>query len=314
MGRVYTLTGSVDASELGPTLPHEHLPLHYVAWDRDDFEPGSKYIVREWMQDVLDDLCATPFRTLVDVSPIGHGRDVPFRRELLGKRPLNVIMCTGAYLDGHQPEWMKEKSAGELADLFTKEIETGIGDTGVRAGIIKIAPDVKSGQSRKVCRAAVEASRRTGAAITTHTCSANRKVFEMLVELGADPKKIYIGHADFAEVDENAFICQQGGHVLFTVWDIAYMIPERRNYARFAELVRRGYLHNVLMSVDFAIMVHNAASPTFLSWTLYGVERRTYSYMFRAVMPRLKHDFGLTDEELKVITEQNPREMLDFRA
>ena len=314
MGTVYTLSGKVDAADLGPVLPHEHLPLHYVAWDKEEFEPGSKYIVREWMGPVLDELEATPFRTLVEVSPIGHARDVAFRRELLKGRKLNVVMCTGFYLDGHQPEWAKEKSADELAEIFVREIEEGIDGTDVLAGIIKLAPNPDSGQSRKVCRAAVAASNRTGASITTHTCSGNRKTFDMLVEFGAAPEKIYIGHADFVEVEENEHICKAGGHVLYTVWDINYMIPDRQNYKRFAELVRRGHVEQVLMSVDFAIMVHSPTHPTFLSWTLYGVEGRTYAYMAKKVMPRLREDFGLSDEELRIITEDNPRRMLDFRA
>jgi len=314
MGVVYTLNGPVDASALGPTLPHEHMPLHHFAWDKDEFEPGSKHIVREWMPAVLDDLMATPFRTIVDVSPIGHGRDVEFWRELVGDRPLHVVLCTGFYLDTHQPEWAKEKSAAEIEDVMVREIEEGIGESDVRAGIIKLAPSPESGQSRKVCRAAVAASKRTGAAITTHTCEKNRQVFDMLVGLGADPERIYIGHADFGSVKDNEYICRQGGHVLFTVWDINYMIPERQNYARFAELVKRGCVKNVLMSVDFAIMVHDARRPTFLSWTLYGVEGRTYSYLSRSVMPVLKRDFGLSKKELGIITVDNPRRMLDFRT
>jgi len=314
MGIVYTLNGPVSADELGPILPHEHLPLHYVAWETDEFEPGSKKIVREWMAPVLDELAATPFRTIVEVSPIGHGRDIAFRREMLGARNLNVVPCTGFYLDAHQPQWVREKSAEELAEVLVREIEEGIEGTDVRAGIIKLAPDVDSGQSRKVCRAAVAASERTGASITTHTCSRNREVFDMLVELGAAPDKVYIGHADFAELSENGYICEQGGHVLFTVWDIAYMIPERRSYARFAELIRAGHVEQVLMSVDFAVMVHDPKRPTFVSWTLYGVEGRTYAYMWREVMPTLRKDYGLSDEELRVITELNPRRMLDFRG
>ena len=81
----------------------------------------------------------------------------------LAGRNLNVVMCTGFYTEKHQTEWVKEKSAEELAELLVREIEAGIGETGVRAGIIKLAPDAASGQSRKLCRAGVMASRGTGA-------------------------------------------------------------------------------------------------------------------------------------------------------
>jgi len=313
VGVVYTFRGPVDAAELGPVLPHEHLPMHYHAWETDDFEPGSKSIVRQWCGPLLDELAATPFRTLVDVTPMGHGRDVPFRQELLGERDLNVVLSTGFYLDSHQPQWAREASAEQLAEILVKELEEGIGETGVRAGIIKLAPDAASGQSRKVCRAAAMASARTDARITTHSCARNRETFDLLTGLGVPPERIYVGHADFAEFQENEHVCKAGGQVLFTCWDVDYMIPDKRMYSRFAELIRRGYVRNVLMSVDFAIMVQQPAAPTFLSWTLYGVEGRTAAYLHNVVIPKLMGPYGVSGEEIRVITEDNPRRMLDFR-
>ena len=141
-----------------------------------------------------------------------------------------------------------------------------------------------------------------------------RQHFDMLTGFGVPPERIYIGHADFAPHEENAYVCSQGGHVLFTVWDIDYMIPDKLMYKRFAELIRAGYTDQVLMSMDFAIMVHNGTQPTFLSWTLYGVERRTHDYLHRRVIPTLQSEFGLTDGELRTITVDNPRRMLDFRG
>lgn len=314
MGAVYTLRGPVDAAELGPVLPHEHLPLHLKAWDREAFEPGSRSVVRRWYGPVLDELAATSFRTLVDVSPVGHGRDIPFRRELVGKRNLNVVLCTGCYTDSNQPEWVKEKSAEELAELFVKEIEEGIDGTDVRAGIIKLAPDAKSGQSRKVCRAAALASQRTNARITTHSCRKNRETFDLLRGFGVAPENIYVGHADFVEFEENRYVCERGGHVLFTVWDIGYMIPDEMMYRRFVELVRAGYAGNVLMSVDFAITVLDPARPQHVSWNLYGIEGRTHAYLARVVIPKLRTKYGLGEEERRIITEENPRRMLDFRG
>jgi phosphotriesterase-related protein len=314
MGTVYTLRGSVDADELGAVLPHEHLPMHYHALEHDRYEPGSTYIIKEWYPAILDELAETPCATLVDCSPIGHGRDPALRKELLGDRPLHVVMSTGFYLDTHQPQWAFEKSAEECADIMVRELEEGIGDSGVRAGIIKLAPDAASGQSRKLCRAAASASEQTGARITTHSCNRNRETFDLLCGYGAQPERIYVGHADFAETEENDYVCRNGGNVLFTVWEIDYMIPADTVYRRFAELVRAGHTDRVLMSVDFAIMVLDPASPTFLSWTLYGVEGRTHAFLWRKVIPTLTGTYDVSEEEITAITVENPRRMLDFRS
>ena len=295
-------------------LPHEHLPLHFFAQEDDEFEPGSKSIVKSWYEGIFNDLLKTQFRTMVACIPIGHGRDVEFRKELIGDRPINVIMATGFYKDDKQPEWAREKSAEECCGLMVKEIEEGIGDTGVRAGIIKLAPAASSGQSRKVCRAGVMASLQSGARITTHSSRCGLESFDLLTGYGANPENVYVGHADFADHDENAEICRRGGNLLFTTWDVDYMIPDRLMYRRFADLIEAGYADRLLMSVDFAIMVHNGKSPTFLSWTLYGVEGRTHAYLANTVIPVLKKDYGMSEEDLRTITVGNPSRMLDFRS
>ncbi len=314
MGIVYTLTGAVEAADRGPVLPHERLPLIFTASDGEEFEPGSKRIVRGWYGAILDELAATPFRTLVDCTPIGLGRDIAFRKELVGDRDLNVVMSTGCYCDSKQPEWVKERSAEELADFFVRELEEGIGETGVRAGIIKLCPAAASGQSRKVCHAGAMASVRTGARITTHSVYTNRETFDLLTGFGAAPENIYVGHADFAEFEENEYICKNGGNVLFTVWDIDHMIPDKLMYKRFAELVQKGYVENVLMSVDFAITADDPAKPQRLSWMLYGIEGRTHAYLFKTVIPKLQEEYGLSAQDVRTITEDNPRRMLDFRT
>lgn len=313
MGIVDTLNGPIEAGSLGPVLPHEHLPMHYRAWESDEFEPGSKSIVRDWCAGILDDLADTPFRTLVDVSPMGHGRDIAFRREIVGERDLHVVMSTGFYLDDHQPAWAKEKPLEELTDLLVKEIEVGIGYSGVRAGIIKLAPNPPAEQSRKVCEAAVMASNRTGARITTHSCWGSRAHFDFLVDLGAAPERLYLGHADFDSFEDCEHVCKSGGHLIFTVWDIDFMIPDKLMYRRYADLVDRGYVESMLMSIDFAIMVQDPSQPMFLSWTLYGVENRTHSYLSRKVIPTLKETYRLSEEQVRIMTVDNPRQMLDFR-
>ena len=310
MGVVYTLNGPIDAADLGPVLPHEHLPLHMPANETDEFTSVNRDLIYRWYEPVLDDLEATPFRTLVDVSPTGHGRDIEFRRELMKGRSVHVVMSTGFYVDDKQPQWAREQSADELTEFMVRELEEGIGDSGVRAGIIKLAPDAKSGQSRKVCRAAVEAAKKIGACITTHSCRRSRETFDLLTGYGLPPEKLYIGHADFVEAEENEYVCRAGAHVLYTVWGIDRFIPDELMYKRFAALVEKGHTENVLLSVDFAIIYQQNGD---ILWTLYDVPGRTHAYLDTTVIPKLKTDYGLGDEDLRVITEDNPRTMLDFR-
>jgi predicted metal-dependent phosphotriesterase family hydrolase len=60
-------------------------------------------------------------------------------------------------------------------------------------------------------------------------------------------------------------------------------------------------------------MVLQPTEPTFLAWTLYGIERRTHAYLHNVVIPNLQAAYGLSGEQIRIITEDNPRRMLDFR-
>ena len=85
-------------------------------------------------------------------------------------------------------------------------------------------------------------------------CKSSREHFDFLVDLGAAPDLLYIGHADFDEFDKSEHVCKNGGHLIFTVWDVDYMIPDKLMNTRFADLVQKGYVNSMLMSVDFALM------------------------------------------------------------
>ena len=88
-----------------------------------------------------------------------------------------------------------------MVDLFVREIREGIGETGVRAGILKCAsdrPGITPGVER-VLRAVAQAHRATGVPITTHTPTPpepwgleQQRIF---AEEGVDLTRVVIGHA-----------------------------------------------------------------------------------------------------------------------
>ena len=58
-----------------------------------------------------------------------------------------------------------------IADLYVREIEEGIEETGIKAGVIKVANDVGgvTPEGEIILRAAARAHKRTGVPISTHT-------------------------------------------------------------------------------------------------------------------------------------------------
>ena len=49
---------------------------------------------------------------------------------------VNIITGTGFYVNSFLPEYAKNLTSNEMADAMTKEILHGIGDSGVRCGVI----------------------------------------------------------------------------------------------------------------------------------------------------------------------------------
>jgi len=75
-------------------------------------------------------------RSIVDQSSIGTGRSPRAIRDLANQAGINVIMGCGFYLKGGLAPSLAEETEEELARMVLGEIRNGVGDTGVRPGII----------------------------------------------------------------------------------------------------------------------------------------------------------------------------------
>src|SRR5258708_38592804 len=100
---------------------------------------------------------------------------------------LNILVATGVYTYNDIPMYFPFQGPGTIfggpelmADMFVKDIEQGIADTGVRAAMLKCAtdePGITPGVER-VLRAVAQAHRRTAAPTSTHTPAGTRRGLE----------------------------------------------------------------------------------------------------------------------------------------
>jgi len=195
---IRTVTGDISPESFGPTMIHEHLVLDLSRIRRDDDPILSD---SEEMDRELERLKAAGCGGIVEVTNRGMGRDVEALRRLSERHGLPIVAATGYYKQTYYPEEVKEQSEEEIEELFVRELTEGIGDTGVRAGIIaEIGSSLNemTAEEEKVFRAAARAQKRTGAPLSTH-CELGTlgpvqvRLFD---ELGADLSKVSIGHQD----------------------------------------------------------------------------------------------------------------------
>src|SRR3990172_7702148 len=97
MASVSTVTGSVDASELGVTLPHEHfISRREIAWAQFPHLYDDTAILGQVVEAVRKAM-AYGVRTFFDATLAGTGRDVVFMRRVAEATGLNIVPAAGLY-------------------------------------------------------------------------------------------------------------------------------------------------------------------------------------------------------------------------
>jgi phosphotriesterase-related protein len=198
MPRIVTVTGEVAPDLLGFTLPHEHLfadlllPNYTAPEEPADAHRGSEpvttanhdWVAENWTSNldnlVLDDveMAITElerFRdsgggAVVEVTPEGIGRDPSRLAEVSERTGVLVVMGAGYYTDTTHPAYLAGLSEADIARRLVRECTTGVGGTGIRAGVIgeigcswPLAP-----REASVLRAAGAAQREVGCALFVH--------------------------------------------------------------------------------------------------------------------------------------------------
>lgn len=347
--KVQTVLGSVDPAELGVSLPHEHLLIDIspallgaasgnAPTDRDSF--GSTELDEELLHapmrmDNLDKIRRTwgnlasarmtseedavrelewftkaGGRTIIDSTSIGLGRDPKSLVRISEASGVNVIMGSGWYVYEMHPPNVAEATEEELYLAICKEFEVGVGDTGVRPGIIgEIGmswpphPD-----EEKVLRAAARAAATTGAALQIHPGrdrTAPLRHIEVASAAGASPARIIICHIErtLFTIEEMCELAATGCYLEFDLFGIETSgYPSGRNIDipndgtridYLAGLIEAGHLEQLLISHDLA---GRAYQRSYGGWG--------YAHILENVVPIMKRK-GLTDQEIDTIMVGN---------
>lgn len=321
MPTVETLAGAIDVEQLGTTLMHEHvfvlspeLQSAYPGFNGWDPEAG---VARA--REALTTLKARGVDTIVDLTVVGTGRDVPLVARAAEGTGLNVVVATGIYTYDDLPTAFHYRGPGSLLGgddeqmigLFVGDIEEGIQGTGIKAGILKCATDEKGltpGVDR-VLRAVAQAHRRTGVPITTHTHPATRRGLDqqrVFREEGVDLSRVVIGHSgDTTDVDYLVELCEAGSFIGMDRFGINILLTFEDRVATVAEMCRRGFAGHLVLSHDAAV---------FFDWLPMDqlpaiLPQWHYGHIHDDVLPALR-EAGVTEEQIHQMLVENPRRAL----
>jgi len=292
-----TVLGPVPVDRLGITLMHEHLFIDLCRVTRDpDHWLNDLSLTVEEVKRFFD----AGGRTLVDVTNRDLGRDPLRVQRVATETGLNIVMGCGWYREPFYRQEIYEKTTKQVAEDIVREIEDGIGDTGVRPGIIgEIGCDRNyiSPAEERSFRAAGRAHKRTGLSITTHVvrCPAGLDQLNLLEEEGVDLRRVIIGHCcTYPDPNYHEAVARRGAFVEFDIirssaeWDMA----ARVEYVML--LVKKGYLRQILLSHDVCMKSH-----------LHAYGGNGYDYVLKDFSPRLLRA-GLSQEQIQVLLVENP--------
>jgi phosphotriesterase-related protein len=318
MSQVNTVRGPVDGTDLGRTLMHEHIFVlspevekTAAEWDEAAEQARAVAKLRELKQHGID--------TLVDLTVIGLGRYIPRVATIAAQVPeINVVVATGVYTYNEVPMYFHFRGPGTIlggpepmTELFVKEITEGIGDTKVKAGILKCAtdrPGITPGVER-VLRAVARAHRQTGVPITTHTPTPPEpwglEQQRILADEGVDLAQVVIGHCGGTlDTGYHEALLANGSYLGFDHFGIAmFSLAERVEAVRI--LCERGHADRLVLSHD--AMCHVDWFPPSVA---HAWKEWRWTHIPDDVLPAMR-EAGISDDDITTMMVANPRRILE---
>lgn len=260
-------------------------------------------------------------RTLVEQSTIGSGRNVKAIAGIAEKTGINIIVSTGYYLKNTQTSEVLNFNKKTLTSNMIKELQAGIEDTNIRAGVIGelgISPDIQEWE-KKLLAAGAKAQKETGVAMFIHiqavptvpgfSCKLNGlEVLNILEKEGADIEKVVICHTDAkTNIDYIKKIIEYGAYAEFDHIGKEFYHFENdflmdRDYDRICalkKLIDDGCIKKILISQDVCIKTD-----------LINYGGNGYAHILENIVPIMLKK-GISQYDINNILIDNPARLLD---
>jgi len=320
MALVNTVRAPIDTAGLGLTLMHEHVFVLSTeimqnfpeSWGDEDKRVDNA-VAR------LNELKAAGVDSIVDLTVIGLGRYIPRIQRIAAQTELNIIVATGVYTYNDVPMYFHYQGPGTelggpefMTDMFVRDIEEGIADTGVKAAILKCATDVQGVTPgvERVLRAVAHAHRQTGVPISTHTHARTERGLEqqrIFQEEGVDLSRVIIGHSgDTTDIQYLEKLISNGSYLGMDRFGIDVLLSFEDRVNTVARMCERGHADKMVLSQDASCFIDalpEAALPVILpNWH--------YLHIQNDVVPALKQR-GISDEQITTMLVDNPRDIFE---
>jgi phosphotriesterase-related protein len=286
LATVESVTGPIEADDLGVTLIHEHFRTR-------------------------DDANAVQFPHLYDEDAL-YAAGVEAARGALDRGVKTVVEPTAMFLS--RDVRFMERIAKETGLQIVPW--AGIQGTGTKAAFLKCAADEPGVNENieKIHRACARASLRTGRPIMAHSRPASdtgpRQV-EIFLEEGVAPEKIQIAHT--GDTDDLGYIeglLEKGVWIGLDRFGIEMYLPMENRLKTATALLERGYERQMFISADSCGSIDWFPEEQVEQLVQAGaVKDWTITLVHDQVIPALR-ERGMTDGQLDTLLVENPKRWL----
>lgn len=316
--KVMTVNGPLNAGELGFTLTHEHLFADVRPYNEQVKNPIATDIdeVIEVVLPYLQEIRARGCRTLIDCTATHLGRNPLLIKRLSEASGLHMLTVTGNYLaaDGvFVPPYVINDSTDQLARRWIGEWKDGIGETGIRPGLIKLGMNggPLSLVEKKALQAAATTHLVTGLTIGTHigpwrdvdpgfNATSAFEQIALLEKIGISPSAwIWIHAQNEKDLGQHTLAARRNAWISFD----GFRPDQTDNYIAMIDRMRSAkLLHRVLVSQDAGW--YTAGEPR-------GGDFAPFHPIFTSLIPALKEN-GFTEDDIHTVFVSNPARAFSF--
>lgn len=317
---VNTVTGPVAADRLGKTLMHEHFVFGYPGF-AGDVTMGAfnrEEALKIGLQ-VAEKVMSHGVQTVVDATTNEAGRNPELLKEISEKTGLNIICSTGYYYEGEgAPAYFKFRNfqgkggESQVHEMFSREIAKGIGKTGIKPGVIKLASSkgVITPYELMFFKAAAQVQKETGITLITHTQEATMgpEQADLLIAEGADPSRIMIGHmCGSTDIGYHQRTLAKGVYIAFDRFGIQGIVGAPMDDVRKAlavALIKLGYAGKLMFSHD-SVNYMIGRPLEFPPAVAKLMENAQPCHIFENIIPDLLA-MGVSESQIVTIMVENP--------
>ena len=312
--QINTTAGPIKPDQLGRTLVHEHVLAGYPGWFMDTrLPPFRRADAISRVVDSFQQLHAYGVRTVIDPCPSDLGRDVEFVAEISQRSGITLICTTGVYTEAFGiPYTFRHLETSAIEEIYIREIEDGIGATGIKAGLIKIATGdgAVSDYERRMLTAATRAARATGVPLISHTenCSCGHDQIDIVTGEGLAASRLLVGHCDGRDDHPyQASLAARGAYVGFDRFGLEVFNSDENRMRNLKQMIDAGYRDQVMVSQDKVnCWLGNIPGVGSADDIAKIVPNWTMTHLFERIFPRLL-EMGVAQADIDSILVENPR-------